>query len=119
MANTIDKNSYDRAILHLDTNDGEITLAELRSGSDEAALTGARIVEIIYNIPATGTVVIDRGGTDAIKLVGNGSGGSNLIGHINYKNSGVALRGSDAADIGVTFTDFTNGLITLVVHKIH
>ena len=45
MANTIEKNSYDRAILHLDTTDGAITLAELRSSTDEAALTGARIVE--------------------------------------------------------------------------
>ena len=118
MANQIDKNSWDRAILHLDTNDGEITLAELKH-ADEATVTGARIVEIFYNIPATGTVVIDRGGTDAIKLIGNASGASNLIGHINYRNSGVALRGSDAADIGVTFTNFTNGLITLVVHKTH
>ena len=119
MANQIDKNSWDRAILHLDTNDGEITLAELRSGSDEAALTGARIVEIFYYIGASGTLEIDRGGTEAIKLVGNATSGSNLIGHINYKNSGIALRGSDAADIGVTFTDFGNGLVTLVVHKTH
>ena len=119
MANTIEKNSYDRAILHIDTNDGEITLAELRSSTDEAALTGARIVEVFYQIAASGSLLIDRGGTDAIKLIGNASGASNLIGHINYKNSGVALRGSDAADIGVTFTNFTNGLITLVVHKTH
>ena len=118
MANQIDKNSWDRAILHLDTNDGEITLAELKH-ADEATVTGARIVEIFYYIGASGTLEIDRGGTEAIKLVGNATSGSNLIGHINYKNSGIALRGSDAADIGVTFTDFGNGLVTLVVHKTH
>ena len=116
MANQIDKNSWDRAILHLDTNDGEITLAELRSGSDEAALTGARIVEIFYYVGASGTLEIDRGGTQAIKLTAQ-SGGP-LIGNINYRQAGVALRGSDSADIGVTVSG-TDTLATLVVHKTH
>tara|TARA_B100000287_G_scaffold366151_1_gene361289 strand:+ start:928 stop:1275 length:348 start_codon:yes stop_codon:yes gene_type:complete len=115
MANQIDKNSWDRAILHLDTNDGEITLAELKH-ADEATVTGARIVEIFYYVGASGSILIDRGGTQAIKLTA-GSGGP-LIGNINYRQAGVALRGSDSADIGVTVAG-TDTLATLVVHKIH
>ena len=115
MANQIDKNSWDRAILHLDTNDGEITLAELKH-ADEATVTGARIVEIFYYVGASGTLEIDRGGTQAIKLTAQ-SGGP-LIGNINYRQAGVALRGSDSADIGVTVSG-TDTLATLVVHKTH
>ena len=116
MANTIEKNSYDRAILHLDTTDAEITLAELRSSTDEAALTGARIVEIFYQITAGGHVDIDRGGTQAMKLTAGS--GAPLVGNINYRQAGVALRGSDSADIGVTVSG-TDTLATLVVHKTH
>ena len=116
MANTIEKNSYDRAILHLDTTDGAITLAELRSSTDEAALTGARIVEVFYQIGAGGTLDIDRGGTQAMKLTA-GSGGP-LVGNINYRQAGVALRGSDTADIGVEVSG-TDTYVIIVVHKIH
>ena len=115
MANQIDKNSWDRAILHLDTNDGEITLAELKH-TDEATVTGARIVEIFYYVGASGSLTIDRGGTEAIKLTA-GSGGP-LIGNINYRQAGIALRGSDSADIGVEVGG-TDTLATLVVHKTH
>ena len=77
MANTIEKNSFDRAILHIDTTDGEITLAELRSSTDEATVTGARIVEVFYQIAAGGSLDIDRGGTQAMKL--SAPSGSPLI----------------------------------------
>ena len=116
MANTIEKNSYDRAILHLDTTDGAITLAELRSSTDEAALTGARIVEIFYQITAGGYVDIDRGGTQAMKLTAGS--GAPLVGNINYRQAGVALRGSDTADIGVEING-SDTYVTIVVHKIH
>ena len=115
MANQIDKNSWDRAILHLDTNDGEITLAELKH-ADEATVPGARIVEIFYYIGASGTLEIDRGGTQAIKLTAQS--GCPLIGNINYRQAGVALRGSDTADIGVEING-SDTYVTIVVHKIH
>ena len=116
MANQIDKNSFDRAILHLDTDDGEITLAELKH-ADEATITGARIVEVFYSITAGGYIDIDRGGTSVLKITGNASGAT-LVGNINYRQGGVALRGSDTADIGMDL-DGTGTYAILVVHKIH
>lgn len=115
MANTIEKNSFDRAILHIDTTDAEITLAELKH-ADEATVTGARIVEVFYQIAAGGSLDIDRGGTQAMKLTA-GSGGP-LVGNINYRQAGVALRGSDTADIGVEVSG-TDTYVIIVVHKIH
>ena len=116
MANQIDKNSFDRAILHLDTDDGEITLAELKH-ADEATVTGARIVEVFYSITAGGYIDIDRGGTSVLKI-SNPAGSSTLVGNINYRQAGVALRGSDTADIGMD-VDGTGTYAILVVHKIH
>lgn len=115
MANTIEKNSFDRAILHIDSTDGEITLAELKH-ADEATVTGARIVEVFYQIAAGGSLDIDRGGTQAMKL--SAPSGSPLIGNINYRQAGVALRGSDTADIGVEVSG-TDTYVIIVVHKIH
>ena len=115
MANQIDKNSYDRAILHLDTNDGEITLAELKS-TNEATVVSAKIVEVFYEIVTSGSVLIDRGGTDVWKIAAVAST-SNLVGHVNYRPSGIVLRGTNTADIGVTVGSFTDSVATLIVKK--
>ena len=46
MANSI-TNSQGRSVLHIDTDDGAITLAELKS-TNEAAVVSADIVEIFW-----------------------------------------------------------------------
>lgn len=116
MANQIDKNSYDRAILHLDTNDDSITLAELKS-TNEATVVSAKIVEVFYEIVTSGSILIDRGGADALKIT-NPASSPTLVGNINYRQAGIVLRGDNTADIGVTLTG-TGTRLTIVVHKTH
>ena len=41
-----------------------------------------------------------------------------LVGNINYRQAGVALRGADDADIGVEING-SDTYVTIVVHKIH
>ena len=41
-----------------------------------------------------------------------------MVGNINYRQAGVALRGSDTADIGMDVAG-TGTYAILVVHKIH
>ena len=43
--------------------------------------------------------------------------GSNLIGHVNYRPSGIVLRGTSTADIGVTVASFTDSVVTIIVKK--
>ena len=117
MANTLTK-MFGRTIIHADTDDGAITLAEM-TATGEGTVTGANIVEIFYNIPPTGAIEIDRGGTSVYKIVGNANGGAHLVGHVDFQSAGIVLRGTNTADIGLTFTNFTNGLLTLIVHKEH
>ena len=50
------------------------------------------------------------------RLRGNAST-SNLVGHINYRPSGIVLRGTSTADIGVTVASFTDSLVTIIVKK--
>ena len=44
--------------------------------------------------------------------------GAPLVGNINYRQAGVALRGADDADIGVEING-SDTYVTIVVHKIH
>jgi hypothetical protein len=105
MANTI-TNSHGRSVLHLDTTDGAITLAEL-TASGEATVTGAKIVEIFWN--TAGTVAIDRDGTAVHAFSGTG--------HWNLSAAGTCLSGSNAADIGVTFSGDSYAVI--IINKLH
>ena len=59
MANTI-INSGGRSVLHIDSDDGAITLAELK-GTNESTVVKAHIVDIYWQ--TAGSVAIDRGGT--------------------------------------------------------
>ena len=72
MANQI-INKIGTSVIHVDTTDGEITLAELKN-ANEATVVNADIVEIFYNLKAGASIAIDRGGTDSIKIAGNASG---------------------------------------------
>ena len=105
MANTI-TNSHGRSVLHLDTTDGAITLAEL-TASGEATVTGAKIVEIFWQTATS--MKIDRGGTDVHLFTGTG--------HWNLTAAGTCLSGSNAADIGVTFVDDSYAVI--IINKLH
>jgi len=106
MANTI-TNSHGRSVLHLDTTDGAITLAEL-TASGEATVTGAKIVEIFWSLGTS--MVIDRGGTN-VHTFPAGSG------HWNLSAAGTCLSGSNAADIGVTFSGTCYAVI--IINKLH
>ena len=114
MANQI-INKIGTSVIHVDTTDGEITLAELKN-ANEATVVNADIVEIFYNLKAGASIAIDRGGTDVWKIAAAGST-SNLVGHVNYRPSGLVLRGTSTADIGVTVASFTDSLVTLIVKK--
>ena len=103
MANSI-RNSHGRSVLHIDTTDGAITLAELK-GTNEDTPTKAHIVEIFWQ--TAGSVAIDRGGTAAHTFTGTG--------HWNLGASGCELRGTQTADIGITITGASYAII--VVHK--
>ena len=103
MANSI-RNSLQRSVLHIDTTDGAITLAELK-GTNEATPTKAHIVEIFWQ--TAGSITIDRGGTAVHAFTGTG--------HWNLGAAGVELGGSQTADIGITITGASYAVI--VVHK--
>ena len=103
MANSI-RNSHGRSVLHIDTTDGAITLAEL-TATGEATVVRANIVDIFWQ---TGTsITIDRGGTAVHAFTGTG--------HWNLTQSGVELAGTQTADIGITVSGDTYAII--VVHK--
>jgi len=103
MANSI-RNSNQRSVLHIDTTDGAITLAELK-GANEATPTKAHIVEMFWQ--TAGSIAIDRGGTAVHAFTGTG--------HWNLGAAGVELSGTQTADIGITLTGDSYAII--VVHK--
>ena len=103
MANSI-RNSIQRSVIHCDTTDGAITLAELKA-TGEATPTKAHIVDIYWQ--TAGTLTIDRGGTDVHAFTGTG--------HWNLMQSGCELGGTQTADIGLTVSGDTYAII--VVHK--
>ena len=114
MANQI-INKIGTSVIHVDTTDGEITMAELKH-ADEATPVTAKIIEIFYNLKAGASLAIDRGGTDVWKIAAVAST-SNLVAHVNYRPSGIVLRGTNTADIGVTVGSFTDSVATLIVKK--
>ena len=103
MANSI-TNSQGRSVLHIDSTDGEITLAELKA-TNEATVVSADIVEIFWQTATS--ITIDRGGTAVHTFTGTG--------HWNLSQSGCELRGTQTADIGITITGASYAII--VVHK--
>ena len=103
MANSI-RNSHQRSVLHIDTTDGAITLAELKA-TGEATPTKAHIVDIYWQ--TAGSLTIDRGGTAVHAFTGTG--------HWNLTQSGCELGGTQTADIGLTVSGATYAII--VVHK--
>ena len=103
MANSI-INSNQRSVLHIDTTDGAITLAELK-GANEDTPTKAHIVDIYWQ--TAGSVAIDRGGTAVHAFTGTG--------HWNLGAAGAELSGTQTADIGITVAGDSYAVI--VVHK--
>ena len=103
MANSI-RNSLQRSVLHIDTTDGAITLAELK-GTNEATPTKAHIVEIFWQ--TAGSITIDRGGTAVHAFTGTG--------HWNLGAAGTVLSGDNTDDIGITITGDSYAVI--IVHK--
>ena len=103
MANSI-RNSHQRSVLHIDTTDGAITLAELKA-TGEATPTKAHIVDLFWQ--TAGSLTIDRGGTDVHAFTGTG--------HWNLEFIGCELSGSQSADFGLTVSGDTYAII--VVHK--
>ena len=103
MANSI-RNSHGRSVLHIDTTDGAITLAEL-TASGEATVVKAAIVDIFWQTATS--ITIDRGGTAVHAFTGTG--------HWNLGAAGVELGGTQTADIGITVAGDSYAVI--VVHK--
>lgn len=103
MANSI-TNSQGRSVLHIDTTDGAITLAELKA-TNEATPVSASIVEMFWQ--TAGSITIDRGGTDVHAFTGTG--------HWNLGAAGVVLSGTNTADLGITLSGDSYAVI--VVHK--
>ena len=103
MANSI-TNSQGRSVLHIDTTDGSITLAELKA-SGEATPTKAYIVDIFWQ--AGTSITIDRGGTAVHAFTGTG--------HWNLGAAGAELAGDQTADLGITVSGDSYAVI--VVHK--
>ena len=103
MANSI-RNSHGRSVLHIDTTDGAITLAEL-TASGEATVVSAHIVDIFWQTATS--ITIDRGGTAVHAFTGTG--------HWNLGAAGAELSGSQTADLGITVSGDTYAII--VVHK--
>ena len=103
MANSI-RNSHGRSVLHIDTTDGAITLAELKA-TGEATVARANIVDIFWQTATS--ITIDRGGTAVHAFTGTG--------HWNLTQSGCELGGTQTADIGLTVSGATYAII--VVHK--
>ena len=95
MANSI-TNSQGRSVLHIDTTDGAITLAEL-TASNEATVVSADIVEIFWQTATS--ITIDRGGT----------------GHWNLGAAGTVLSGTNTADLGITLSG--DSYVIVIVHK--
>jgi len=113
MANQI-INKIGTSVIHIDTT-ADFSLANLKATTEATPVT-ASIIEIFWNIQPTGTIMIDRGGTDVWKIAAVAST-SNLVGHVNYRPSGIVLRGTNTADIGVTVGSFTDSVATLIVKK--
>ena len=103
MANSI-INSQGRSVLHIDTDDGAITLAELKA-TNEATVVSADIVEIFWQTATS--IAIDRGGTAVHTFTGTG--------HWNLGAAGAVLSGTNTADIGINVTGDTYAVI--IVHK--
>ena len=103
MANSI-TNSQGRSVLHIDTTDGSITLAELKA-TNEATPVSASIVEIFWQ--TAGSVAIDRDGTAVHSFTGTG--------HWNLGAAGAELAGDQTADLGITVSGDSYAVI--VVHK--
>ena len=103
MANSI-RNSHQRSVLHIDSTDGAITLAELKA-TGEATPTKAHIVDIYWQ--TAGSLTIDRGGTAVHAFTGTG--------HWNLGQSGAELSGDVTADLGITVAGDSYAVI--VVHK--
>ena len=103
MANSI-RNSHSRSVLHIDSTDGAITLAEL-TASGEATVVAADIVEMFWQTATS--IKIDRGGTDVHLFTGTG--------HWNLGAAGTALSGTSTDDIGITVSGDSYAVI--VVHK--
>ena len=103
MANSI-RNSHGRSVLHIDTTDGEITLAELKA-TGEATVVSASIVDIFWQTATS--ITIDRGGTAVHAFTGTG--------HWNLGAAGAELSGSQTADLGITVSGASYAVI--IVHK--
>ena len=103
MANSI-RNSHGRSVLHIDTTDGAITLAEL-TASNEATVVSAQIVDIFWQTATS--VTIDRGGTAVHAFTGTG--------HWNLGFAGTVLAGLGTADLGITLSGDSYAVI--VIHK--
>jgi len=103
MANSI-RNSHSRSVLHIDSTDGAITLAEL-TASGEATVVAADIVEMFWQTATS--IVIDRGGTEVHTFTGTG--------HWNLGAAGAVLSGTNTADIGITVSGDSYAVI--VIHK--
>ena len=103
MANSI-RNSHGRSVIHCDTTDGAITLAELKA-TGEATPTKAYIVDIYWQ--SATSLTIDRGGTAVHAFTGTG--------HWNLGAAGAALSGTSTDDLGITVSGDTYAVI--VVHK--
>lgn len=103
MANSI-TNRQGRSVLHIDSTDGEITLAELKA-TNEAAVVSADIVEIFWQTATS--ITIDRGGTAVHAFTGTG--------HWDLGAAGAVLSGTNTADLGITVSGDSYAVI--VVHK--
>ena len=103
MANLI-TNRQGRSVLHIDTTDGAITLAEL-TASGEATVVSAHIVDIFWQTATS--ITIDRGGTDVHAFTGTG--------HWNLGAAGADLSGTNTADIGITLSGDSYAIV--IVHK--
>ena len=103
MANSI-RNSNQRSVLHIDSTDGAITLAELKA-TGEATPTKAYIVDIFWQTATS--ITIDRGGTAVHAFTGTG--------HWNLGAAGTVLSGDNTDDIGITLTGDSYAVI--IVHK--
>ena len=103
MANSI-RNSHNRSVLHIDTTDGAITLAEL-TASGEATVVAADIVEMFWQTATS--ITIDRGGTAVHAFTGTG--------HWNLGAAGTVLSGTNTADFGITVSGDSYAVI--VIHK--
>jgi len=103
MANSI-TNSQGRSVLHIDSTDGAITLAELKA-TNEAAVVSADIVEMFWQTATS--ITIDRGGTAVHAFTGTG--------HWNLGAAGTVLSETNTADFGNTVSGASYAVI--VVHK--